>query len=284
MKRSAVMNVRRLVYGLTLLLCCAVLPRQSPGFAFATIDASGLILSNQTAGTPITWSTLQVTELVGFGNFPPGFIPTNGSASWDANALQALQEWNQVSGSRFAFIGVLQPANLCGLGDGQVTSGWAVDNCGVAFGDAIALTRTQYRLVGAAANIIDADVLVNSNLSWDVYDGPIRSDGTLDFRRVVLHEYGHVIGLGHPDVAGQVVVAVMNSTFPPGLATDRLTADDKNGAIALYRGVPTDSGGGGSSSFDAGLIALILLIWVLRARGYRNSGQAAEFCQRRLTA
>jgi hypothetical protein len=87
----------------------------------------------------------------------------------------------------------------------------------------------------------------------------------------VLHEFGHVAGLGHPDVAGQSVDAVMNATFGPSADPDRLTTDDKNGVIALYTSFESLGGGGGGSSFDGGLIALILLVWVLRSRCDRKA-------------
>ena len=51
-----------------------------------------------------------------------------------------------------------------------------------------------------------------------------------NLRRLVLHELGHVIGLGHPDQKGQSVQAVMNSrTFH-----DTLQPDDIAGVKALY--------------------------------------------------
>ena len=45
----------------------------------------------------------------------------------------------------------------------------------------------------------EADVIFNSNLSWNSYPGALRNasrGGTLyDFHRVALHEFGHVLGL-----------------------------------------------------------------------------------------
>ena len=48
----------------------------------------------------------------------------------------------------------------------------------------------------------------------------------------LLHEFGHVVGLGHPDEAGQQVLAVMNADFD--LFDNELFPDDIAGIQALY--------------------------------------------------
>lgn len=82
---------------------------------------------------------------------------------------------------------------------------------------------------------LEGDVIFNNTLSWNSYRGsllPSPSGGTpYDFRRVALHEFGHVLGLGHPDDIGQSVPAVMNSMTSN---VDSLATDDINGARAIY--------------------------------------------------
>lgn len=276
------MDLKQAVSRHCAILLLACLPSVAFGFAFTTVDSTGKLLFNQTTGTPVTWVFPSLRVLVGFGPFPPGFVPINGSASWNANAFSALAEWSAVPGSAFTFTGVEQSADLCALGDGQASSGFAADNCGLSFGDAVAVTRILYQVSGSTAVITDADLIVNSTLNWDAYDGPLQVDGggnpILDFRRVVLHEYGHMVGLAHPDVAGQIVVAIMNSTFAPGGDIDRLTVDDQNGAIALYRA--PQNGGGGSSAFDPALLGLLLLLLILRMRNSRWIRNAARHAAR----
>ena len=51
----------------------------------------------------------------------------------------------------------------------------------------------------------------------------------------MLHELGHVLGLEHPDDAGQTVVAVMNSYLSD---VDTLMQDDRDGAVFLYSQPP----------------------------------------------
>ncbi|HEX8899279.1 MAG TPA: matrixin family metalloprotease, partial [Chthoniobacterales bacterium] len=87
------------------------------------------------------------------------------------------------------------------------------------------------------SHFIEADVIFNSAIDWDCYHGPLHSDGKLDFHRVALHEFGHVLGLDHPNQANppQHVSAIMNSLIS---YIDSLQADDINGAQSIYNSGP----------------------------------------------
>jgi hypothetical protein len=108
----------------------------------------------------------------------------------------------------------------------------------------LAVTTNWYRV--STGQRSEADVIFNTAFSWNSYSGALRrssSGGTLaDLHRVALHEFGHVLGLNHPDQAGQSVAAIMNSSISN---TDSLQSDDVSGAAGLYGGA--DSGGGGTS-------------------------------------
>lgn len=79
---------------------------------------------------------------------------------------------------------------------------------------------------------VESDVIFNSRFNWDSYRGPLRTGANnAEFSRVALHEFGHVLGLDHPDTAGQFVSAIMNSRAG---ALDALTQDDRDGAAFLY--------------------------------------------------
>ena len=54
---------------------------------------------------------------------------------------------------------------------------------------------------------------------------------------MALHEFGHVLGLDHPDQFGQNVAAIMNSTISN---TDSLQQDDINGALNYVKILPTE--------------------------------------------
>jgi hypothetical protein len=124
-----------------------------------------------------------------------------------------------------------------GDGNGIDSVFFANDVYGMAFdGTTVAITTSWRR--GAVHT--ESDVVFNSAVNWDAYDGPTRS--AVDFRRVALHEFGHVLGLSHPDENGQSVASVMNSHISN---TDRLTSDDIAGAQALYGGASAGGGSGG---------------------------------------
>src|SRR6185295_13044834 len=81
-------------------------------------------------------------------------------------------------------------------------------------------------------------ILFNSLVSLNAYPGPLRpavAGGLLyDFYRLALHELGHAAGLTHPDEAGQIVDAVMNSAP----VADELRPDDVAGVHAVAFGLP----------------------------------------------
>jgi hypothetical protein len=94
--------------------------------------------------------------------------------------------------------------------------------------DTLALTDYYYN--PSTNFFVEADTVYNQNIRWNSYRGALFWRST-DIRRVMLHETGHMIGLGHPDAAGQKVNAIMNSVVSN---TDDLTYDDVTGAQSLY--------------------------------------------------
>jgi hypothetical protein len=99
---------------------------------------------------------------------------------------------------------------------------------------------------------------------------------------------GHVLGLEHPDEAGQTVVAIMNSYLSD---VDTLMQDDRDGAVFLYSQLPLtatapassgsgEGGGGGGCTLRPGmgvdptLGAVLLLLVVYRL--WKRTRQAQE--------
>jgi hypothetical protein len=155
---------------------------------------------------------------------------TDGSPSFDAVAEEALNIWNQhLIHMKFASNrgSILPPAS----GDGNTSVTMSDTIYGEDFGTGVlAVTLITPR----DKTFVEADVIFNTAFDWDSYRGPLQQD-TEDFRRVALHEFGHVLGLDHPDEVGQSVAAVMNSTITN---IDTLLTDDIMGAKSIYDSGP----------------------------------------------
>jgi hypothetical protein len=160
----------------------------------------------------------------------------DGSTSWNASAEGALAAWNSNVGS-VEFRVIRDSTAPIGDGDGRNSVFFSDRVFDRSFDDAVAVATAWTRDSGRTR--VEADVIFNNAYSWNSYRGPLRAStggGTLyDLRRVALHEFGHVLGLDHPDEFGQTMVAVMNSTVSD---VDGLQSDDIAGARALYSGAP----------------------------------------------
>ena len=168
-----------------------------------------------------------------------------GSATWTNGAIHALRSWNN-AGARFQFGWTRTRSSVvCDRSDGVTAVMWSRNACRSgrwrAWDDPRAVATTHHWVYRSSGRIADADVVFNLNKRWAVYDGPLRTSGgetVYDFRRVAVHEFGHVLGLNHPDDHGQSHRAIMNR-HPSDI--DRLQADDINGVRALY-GTDPDAG------------------------------------------
>lgn len=191
-------------------------------------------------------------------SLPPGGPYTDGSASLNASAENALNLWNQhLNHMKFAVNrgSILPPDG----NDANTSVSMSNTIYGESFGSRVlAVTLVTPR----GATMVEADVIFNSAFSYDSYRGPLAPD-IEDFHRIALHEFGHVLGLDHPDqaVPAQARAAIMNSTIGN---LDSLQADDIAGAKSIY-----DSGPSYLSSNPAPNLLN------LSTRAFVNTGQGA---------
>jgi hypothetical protein len=144
--------------------------------------------------------------------------------------VDAAARWTS-SAAQFEFFQQSPPiaANPCTHTDGLNTASFSSTFCSTAFGASTVAVTVQVFNPSTGA-LLDTDVLFNAGRQWSAYPGSLQP-GIIDFHRVAIHEFGHVLGLGHPDQAGQSVQAIMNSRVSD---IDALQPDDIAGVNAIY--------------------------------------------------
>jgi hypothetical protein len=166
-------------------------------------------------------------------SLPASGTLSDGSPSFNAVAEDALNIWNQhLIHMKFAANrGSILPAAGGDANNSVTMSGTFY---GEDFGTGVLAITLIY--TPRDAIFVETDVIFNEGFTWDSYRGPLSPD-VEDFRRVALHEFGHVVGLDHPDQASpkQTVSALMNSTIGNN---DSLQLDDINGAKSIYDNGP----------------------------------------------
>jgi hypothetical protein len=177
-------------------------------------DQGAKPVENAYTFTWLVWNVLPVVQ---------SYNPANQRVA-AASALQASQNsWTNAQGSRFAFSygGTTSrcPSLVKGCRGGQRFDG---------FND-VGWTRLGGNTLGvtySSSSIDEADMALNTSFGWSL--GCTQQPGLIDTQTVLLHENGHVAGLGHTNVAG----ATMYPSYSTADCT--LAADDIAGIAALY--------------------------------------------------
>jgi hypothetical protein len=159
---------------------------------------------------------------------------------WADAMAEAARQWNDKTDFTFNIINEYRDPCF-GYTAGQRPdllngSDFRTTQCSNALPDttlAVTLYFQEPNILGSA-DIVEADIVFNANLNFDVYDGPPRGGANgrteYDFRRVALHELGHVIGLGHDNTRPAIMNARISSLY-------ELQQDDIDGVNTLYGGL-----------------------------------------------
>jgi hypothetical protein len=167
-----------------------------------------------------TWTSGKVRLVVGIP-----FGPLDGPRA-EAEVGVAARTWSEVpcTGFRFEVVSERDAAPKTGDGRAHVVfhdGSWPAELVPRA------LAQTVVEVDGRGA-LLDADVHVNGVDHTFATDG---RDGAVDLRSVLVHELGHVLGLGHTTDTTATMAAAIS-----GLRARTLEADDEAGVCALYPG------------------------------------------------
>lgn len=148
--------------------------------------------------------------------------------SWNAAFASAAERWNAATPLVDVVVAQGTLEDPCDQGDGEHGVGFAATVCGDAFGSqtlGVALRKFKSGGLVTEGNIVFKD---DGNVNWDVFDGPRAGrPGADDFRRVAVHEIGHLLGLGHEEDVPAIMQAFVSDLVEP-------QADDVAGLAALY--------------------------------------------------
>jgi len=162
------------------------------------------------------------------------YFDFNGSSplglSWNLAFTDALNEWNTKTPFKFS----MNPLYIDPCEDDDRNGVQFSGNvCGQEFNEgtlAVTMLKYEAQILGPPA-ITEADILINQANEFEIYDGSLIGfpNTVLDFRRIVLHELGHVIGLGHEANAQAIMMPSISNI-------DRLQDDDIKAVEKLYGG------------------------------------------------
>lgn len=151
-----------------------------------------------------------------------------------ADALNASYGWN---GTVPSLVDSFTTSNAYALADGTATIVFN-DPLNICTGSCLAATLTGYYHFDGGLGIYlidDADVLVTKKSSTkfdsEIEKPPGTCSGAYYIEGIMMHEVGHVLGLGHSATSSATMYSTVGKC-DSGL--DEIATDDINGILALY--------------------------------------------------
>lgn len=157
----------------------------------------------------------------------------DGGASRTAAAITSNQAWNG-SGQGTMLTATVGSVAGWQLGDGQPMLNFT-DPERVCTGTCLAATFTGFysNRGDGTYRINDADIVTNTNYSWTSEGEPDGCSSEFFIEGVMVHEVGHLLGLGHSNVTGSTMYPSVSSCNNNPATTE---ADDNDAIIDLYGG------------------------------------------------
>ena len=114
----------------------------------------------------------------------------DGSVSWDSVAENAFAVWNEQMARLKVGWTVAPPNSPTSSRDGVTEIQFRSTVYGDSFGSGVlAVTLVS----NSGSQMTECDVIFNTAYHFDSYRGPLATN--LDFHRIAIHEFGHVLGL-----------------------------------------------------------------------------------------
>jgi len=164
-------------------------------------------------------------------------IDSDGGVAATVQAITSNQAWNGAGSGTVINAQAGSVANFV-LGDGQPMLNFQdpIHACG---GNCLAATFTGFfsDRGDGTVRIDDADIVTNTrNIDWTSQSEDPNGagcSGEFYIEGVMVHEVGHVLGLGHTDVSGATMFPSVSSCNNDPATTEK---DDEDGLNALYSG------------------------------------------------
>ena len=242
----------------------------APGDAFAFIK----VAASCPTDPGVRWTAGNVVYDCDFFGDTDKLINCSGDAATCIDLCRASANiWNTDLPGRFTLINATDPVAFCDPNDGRVSVGGTTTLCnGTKFGPLVlAVTYTIF----SGPQLIDANITVNQAFNFT----------QANFQAALAHEFGHVLGLSHPDQCDNDFNVLMRSSSQFGPRDPCFVLDptqaDINGAERIYPvvdPVPTPTPGLCGDADLSGAVTVTDGVQVLRAAADLSSSCTPARC------